>query len=56
MNTQNVTSFVVRFQKQTDLYRIKVTHVQKEEEWTFERMEDVFEFMKNQIDEAYEDC
>lgn len=51
MSNQAVTSFVVRFQRRSTDYRIKVTHVQKETDVTFERIEDVFQYIEQELEE-----
>ncbi|MBB6454170.1 hypothetical protein HNQ94_002621 [Salirhabdus euzebyi] len=60
MNQQAITSFVVRFQSNNGKdskqphYRIKVTHVQNEQEMTFENLEDAFHYMKESVDQEVE--
>jgi hypothetical protein len=62
MNQHAITSFVVRFQKSSNQvqnndghFRIKVTHVQQEEELTFESLEDVFQYMKKSVEHMEQD-
>jgi iron-sulfur cluster repair protein YtfE (RIC family) len=63
LSQQAVVSFVVRFHKKpiedliqtSPLYRIKVTHVQQEKEITFEDLEEVFTYMKEQLEQLDND-
>lgn len=59
MEVQQIASFVVRFQlaaveKETGnkQWRIKVTHVQDEQETLFDSIEDAFLYMKEVADEG----
>jgi hypothetical protein len=59
MDTKQITSFIVRFQL-TDLleeknekqWRIKVTHVQEDNENLFDSIEDAMIFMKNRVEDS----
>lgn len=59
MDTRQITSFIVRFQltdmleeKNEKQWRIKVTHVQEDNENLFDSIEDAMIFMKNRVEDS----
>ncbi|WP_407271750.1 hypothetical protein [Radiobacillus sp. PE A8.2] len=55
---QPITSFIVRFHKvesNDDLennYRIKITHVQRDREISFDTFEEAMKYMKQEVDDT----
>jgi hypothetical protein len=55
METKQIASFIVRFQVTDSLdinekrWRIKVTHVQDDEEYLFDSLEEAMFFMKEKV-------